>query len=128
MEDCKKELDEQEQLLRKRCESQGWQIIGISRVVCSGNNLSLDLKKRVLPAAQNNNFSYLLAVNMSRICRNPKILLDFSRELQNYSVDILDINCNKIDAAFDKDLHLAKLLSQSLINEYEPKIKNDIKM
>lgn len=100
-------LDVQETKLREYCEKNGWQIVGVSRVVCSGTYISDELKNRVIPAAQNENFSRLLSVGMDRICRNASELLSFSREMRNYTIEICDIHGTEISPLFQELLALS---------------------
>lgn len=118
--DFKRRLDEQEQKLRQCCDTRGWNIVGISRVVVTENCISYELKEKVLPVAQNEGFSRLLTVNLTHISRNPKEFLDFSKKLQNCSVEILDIYGTKVDADFQKLLGLSISHNTRKISNQEP--------
>lgn len=111
-------LDDQETKLREYCEKNGWQIVGVSRVVGSGSHISDELKNRVMPAAKNEDFARLLSVGMTRICRNASELLSFSREMLGFTIEICDIHGTEISPLFQELLALSHAI-QGSDSEYD---------
>ena len=82
-------LNGQEDLLKKYCESQGWEIFDIYKDSVSGSDLEREQLQRLMLDAEDKKFQVLLATKLDRISRSVYDFLNLDQKLNELSIDIV---------------------------------------
>ena len=89
-------LSGQEDLLRRYCELQGWEIYDIYKDSVSGSDLEREQLQRLLLDAEDKKFQILAATKLDRISRTVLDFLELDKKLREMGIDIV-ISTQNID-------------------------------
>jgi len=82
-------LSGQEDLLKRYCETQGWEIFDIYKDSVSGSNLEREQLQRIMLDAEDKKFQVLLATKLDRISRSVYDFLNLDNKLRELGIDIV---------------------------------------
>lgn len=89
-------LDGQEDLLRRYCDVQGWEVYDIYKDSVSGSNLEREQLQRLLLDAEDKKFQILAATKLDRVSRSVIDFLELDKRLRYLGIDIV-ISTQNID-------------------------------
>jgi site-specific DNA recombinase len=82
-------LSGQEDLLKRYCETQGWEIFDIYKDSVSGSDLEREQLQRLMLDAEDKKFQVLLATKLDRISRSVYDFLNLDNKLRELGIDIV---------------------------------------